>query len=110
MAKRRNRGARKMNNRRLVNLANFLVTCGVLFVSVSVVSSSFTQRINKISQNLDKSLLEILELEQTNYTEWNSNVTYQSSTQFNPRGMGGVYNLTNAFMDVVLPELYVEGM
>lgn len=106
----KSRGISKMNNRRLVNVVNFIVTCGVLFVSVGVVNCTFTQRINKISQNLDKTLLEMLEMEQTNYTEWSSNISYKSNTHFNPRGMGGVYNLTNEFMDVILPELYVEGM
>lgn len=100
----------KKNSRCLVNVSSFVITCGLLLVSVGIANCSFSKRINKISQDLDKALLEVLEMEQTNYTQWTSNITYKSSTQFNPRGMGGVYNLTHAFVDMILPELNVEGM
>lgn len=37
-----------------------------------------------------------------NFTELTDNGNYISDTTFNPKGMAGLYNFTNAFMDLIL--------
>lgn len=51
----------------------------------------------------------ILDLKETNYSTWNSNVTYISSTSYHARGMGPVYIIANRIIDIfmgqdVIPE------
>lgn len=93
------------------NRISFLITCSVLLLTFALADGNFTKRINEIGKSLDRAIIEMLELEKTNYTEFDDNVTYYSSTQFNPKGMGGLYNLSRAFMKLLQPEgqLYPEG-
>lgn len=97
--------------RSLLNAVSFLVTCSVLLLTIALADGNFTKRINEISRSLDKAIVEMLELEKTNYTEFDSNVSYHSSTHFNPKGMGGLYNITGLFMNLLMPQdkLYPEG-
>lgn len=50
-----------------------------------------------------------LNLKETNYTPWNNNVTYISSTSYHAKGMGPVYVISNQIIDLfmgrdVIPE------
>lgn len=40
-----------------------------------------------------------LEIENTKYSIWSQNMSYKSSTGYNPLGMSPLYNLTNKFID-----------
>lgn len=74
-------------------------------------SSSFTTKMMGISENLGRALKNVVENADINYTEPNLNVTYVSSTDFNPMGMAHLYNLTNNFVDLVQKkQAYPEGM
>lgn len=105
------------SNRQFINCFSFLITCAILFVAVKVSDGgglsgdiSFATRINKISENLDQALSAVMIQGQPNYTNITDNATYISKIDFNPRGMAGLYNFTNAFMDLVLPrDIYPEG-
>lgn len=94
-----------------LNRISFLFTISVLLLTFSLADGNFTKRINEIGKSLNRALSEMLELEQTNYTDFDENVTYYSSTYFNPKGMGGLYNLTGLFMKQLQPEnkLYPDG-
>lgn len=99
------------HRRSRLNRINFLITCSVLLLTFALADGNFTKRINEIGKSLDRAIYEMLELVQTNYTEFDANVTYYSSTHFNPKGMGGLYNITGWFMKLLQPDgqLYPEG-
>lgn len=42
----------------------------------------------------------ILKVENTKYSVWSQNMTYMSSTDYNPLGMSQLYNLTNLIIDL----------
>lgn len=44
----------------------------------------------------------ILNLKQTNYTQWNNNVTYISSTSYHAKGMGPVYVISNQIIGIFM--------
>ncbi|XP_068914419.1 prominin-like protein isoform X4 [Tenebrio molitor] len=99
-----------ITERQRVNLVSLLVTVGVLFVAVRVSSGSFATRINKISENLDRALSEVLDQRLPNFTELTDNATYVSDASFDSRGMAGLYNFTVAFINLILPkDIYPEG-
>ncbi|XP_044252661.1 prominin-like protein isoform X2 [Tribolium madens] len=98
-----------ISDRQKINLVNLLVTFGVLFVAVDISSGSFATRINKISENLDKALSQVIH-QTPDYTNLTDDATYVSDAYFNPRGMEGLYNFTNAFMELIFSkEIYPEG-
>lgn len=106
----RKRRVASKNNRNSTNFVNLVLTCCFLAVAVNISDGNFTQRISNISKKLDSSLRAVFQLEQTNYTEWKDTAVYESRASFNARGMGGLYNITNLFMKLVLPqETYPEG-
>lgn len=45
---------------------------------------------------------QILDLKETNYTQWNNNVTYISSTSYHAKGMGPVYVISNRIIDLFM--------
>jgi hypothetical protein len=99
-----------ITERQRVNLVSLLVTVGVLFVAVRVSSGSFATRINKISENLDRALSEVLDQRLPNFTELTDNATYVSDANFDSKGMAGLYNFTVAFINLILPkDIYPEG-
>ncbi|XP_015838370.2 prominin-like protein isoform X2 [Tribolium castaneum] len=98
-----------ITDRQKINLVNLLVTVCVVVIAVDVSSGSFATRINKISENLDKALSQVIH-QTPNYTDLTDNATYVSDASFNPRGMEGLYNFTNAFMELIFSkEIYPEG-
>ncbi|XP_063917747.1 prominin-like protein isoform X2 [Zophobas morio] len=98
------------SERQKVNIVSFLVAAGILCVAVELSSGSFATRINKISENLDRALSEVMDDKRPEFTNLTDNATYVSDTYFNPKGMAGLYNFTNAFIDVVFSKnLYPEG-
>lgn len=101
----------EIKRRRSSNRLNFLITCSILLLTFAIADGNFTKRINEIGKSLDRAIFDMLEVEKTEYTEFEANVTYHSSTKFNPKGMGGLYNLTGLFMKLLQPEgqLYPEG-
>lgn len=103
--------ASEKQRRSRLNRLNLLITCSVLLLTFALADGNFTKRINEIGKSLNRAIFEMLEMETTVYTEFNANVTYYSSTHFNPKGMGGLYNLTVLFMRLLQPEgqLYPEG-
>lgn len=79
-------------------------------VALSPALGSFTVKMMGISEELEKALLHVLEATDLNYTEPDTNATYISSTVFNPMGMGHLYNVTNAFVDLIQKkQAYPEG-
>lgn len=93
-----------------------LVTMAATFaVSASLMAAfadgTFTQRISEIGKSLDRAIGRVLELQKTNYTDLPDDAAYNSSTAFNARGMGGLYNLTLMFVGLLITgrELYPEG-
>lgn len=92
----------ELNERQRTNFVNILITLGVLFLAVEISSGSFATRINTISENLGKALLTVMAEKRPNFTELSDNGNYISDTTFNPKGMAGLYNFTNAFMDLIL--------
>lgn len=101
----------KQKRRSRQNRLNLFITCSVLLLTFALADGNFTQRINEIGKSLDRAIFKMLDTEQTTYTEFDANVTYYSSTHFNPKGMGGLYNLTTLFMRLLQPEgeLYPTG-
>lgn len=99
------------NNTRMPgNLLSLLVTITALFLTVNIADSDFTRRISEISRSLDRALDEMLQIEHTNYTDYVDNSVYMSRAEFNPLGMGGLYNLTGKFMDLLVSKaVYPEG-
>ncbi|RZC39781.1 prominin-like protein, partial [Asbolus verrucosus] len=99
-----------ISERHRVNLASLGVTLAVLFVAVKVSSGSFATRINKISENLDRALSEVMDEKRPIFTNLTDNATYVSDAEFNPKGMAGLYNLTSAFMELIFSkDIYPEG-
>ncbi|XP_076275247.1 prominin-like protein isoform X3 [Rhynchophorus ferrugineus] len=89
-------------NRRPVRVFSFLVTC--LFLAVAVGMSNgigtFVSKINTITTNLDRAVDDL----NTNvsYTDCPADADYSSKTTFNSKGMGGLYNMTKMFIDVIV--------
>ncbi|KAG4077541.1 hypothetical protein HA402_002968 [Bradysia odoriphaga] len=55
----------------------------------------------------------ILDLKETNYTQWNTNVTYISSTSYHAKGMAPVYVISNQIISLfmgrdVIPDGYIS--
>lgn len=44
----------------------------------------------------------ILDLKETNYTNWNTNVTYISSTSYHAKGMAPVYAISNQIIGIFM--------
>ncbi|KAF5290870.1 hypothetical protein FQR65_LT11509 [Abscondita terminalis] len=101
--KRRKNSTVRLTRRRSLNVANFIFTCCVLTLAIQLASSNFTARINKISNDLHKALDNALEPNGPNYTDLYINVTYHEVKPFDPKGMGGLYNITTKFIDVLVP-------
>ncbi|XP_071052205.1 prominin-like protein isoform X2 [Onthophagus taurus] len=100
-----------------MNLLSVLIASLVLLSSVLCIGGthpggSFVRDISKISRNLDRALYNVLEdITGPVYTPVNISSTYYSSAKFNPRGMAGLYNITNIFMDILISkDIYPEGL
>ncbi|KAL3272935.1 hypothetical protein HHI36_014392 [Cryptolaemus montrouzieri] len=82
--------------------------CLVLYLAVAVSASdnkeTFIKHLNKIGENLDKALSTAIDVNNINYTSLYVNVTYKSNAKYNPRGLGELYNITRAFMKLILKE------
>lgn len=98
-------------DRRAVNLFSLVVALGLVAVAVKVADGSFTSRINRISDNLNKALDDVLHLDGANYTELVENASYHSNAQhYHHKGLAGLYNLTVWFMDLLVKrDVYPEG-
>lgn len=108
--KRRKTANAALSERRSFNLLNFVFTCFVLFLAFSFANSNFTSRVNKISDDLHKALGAVLELDGPNYTDIYEKRVYHSDPKFNPKGMGGLYNITTMFMNLIISQqIYPEG-
>lgn len=57
------------------------------------------QQEQRQEQHLQHLSPRILKIENTKYSVWSQNMTYMSSTAYNPLGMGQLYNFTNKFID-----------
>jgi hypothetical protein len=57
------------------------------------------QQEQRQEQHLHEPNQRILQIENTKYSVWAMNMTYKSSTGYNPLGMGQLYNLTNIGLD-----------
>lgn len=98
------------NERLRVNLINLCVCLGVLFVAVQVSNGSFATRINTMTKSLDKALTDIMDENPADYTNLTDDAVYVSDAAFNSKGMAGLYNLTNSFMELILSkDFYPEG-
>ncbi|XP_076752857.1 LOW QUALITY PROTEIN: prominin-1-A [Xylocopa sonorina] len=85
----------------------------ILLVSCPVnCQETLTNRMRVISENLDRQLNAIMASQAFNYTTLNaSDVPYNATTTFNPKGMGQLYNVTNMFIDFVQSkQAFPEGM
>ena len=97
--------------RRSISIVTILISCSLLLASVQLADSNFTTRISKISEALGKAINDVLNnIQPPDYTDFNINATFHASQSFNPRGMAGLYNLTNLFLDAVLRgDVFPEG-
>lgn len=89
------------------NFACFLLTVIVLFVAVSVSDAGFANSIDKITKNLDVALRELRD-DMPVYTNYTDKSVYKSSTEFNPKGMAGLYNLTTKFINFVVEPNFLK--
>lgn len=65
-------------------------------------AGQFATKINQITRNLN---LVVASLNvNVNYTDFEDNATYHSSTKFHSGGMKGLYNLTDLFINVIAPD------
>ncbi|XP_012256989.2 prominin-like protein isoform X2 [Athalia rosae] len=73
---------------------------------------SFTTKMRVINENLDRQLSRIMASESVNYSVIDTTgIPYGASTEFNPKGMGQLYNVTNLFIDFIQDkQAYPEGM
>lgn len=66
-------------------------------------SHSLATKMREISQNLEVRLNQIMASQAINYSYVNTTgLPYNSSTKFEPRGMGELYNFTNFFIDLII--------
>lgn len=98
-------------SRRAVNLFSFLFALSFVVLAAKVADGSFTSRINRISDNLNKALDDVLHFDGANYTELTESATYHSTAQhYQHKGLAGLYNLTVWFMDLLVKrDVYPEG-
>lgn len=89
------------------NVASFFITCFIIFVAVSVSDASFANSIGKITKNLDVALRELRD-EMPVYTNYTDKEIYLSSTEFNPKGMAGLYNLTTKFINFIVEPNFLK--
>ncbi|XP_043250359.1 prominin-like protein isoform X4 [Colletes gigas] len=92
----------------------FAILC-LLFVLVPrpvTCQETLTNRMRVISDDLDRQLNGIMASQALNYSVVDTSaVDYKASTKFYPKGMGQLYNVTNAFIDFVQSkQAYPEGM
>lgn len=93
------------HSRSRINRLSALCALAFIVLIMPFSDSSFTKRINDISENLDIALYEVLDRLVVNYTALNEASTttkYLSTTKFNPRGMAPLFNVTNKFMDFII--------
>lgn len=94
---------------RIVIMAALIAVLALAF-DVQFAHGSFTKKMMGISENLEKALSDVLETSDIKYTEPNTNVTYVSTTEFYPKGMQHLYNLTTMFIDIIQKkQAYPEG-
>lgn len=87
-----------------------LIAVLALAFDVQFAQGSFTKKMMGISENLEKALSDVLETSDIKYTEPNVNATYVSTTEFYPKGMQHLYNLTTMFIDIIQKkQAYPEG-
>lgn len=89
------------------NILSFLITCIVLFVAITVSDAGFANSIDKITKNLDIALKELRD-DMPIYTNYTETDVYKSSTEFNPKGMAGLYNLTTKFISFVVEPNFLK--
>lgn len=94
-------------NRATGNIINFLITCFAIFVAISVSDAGFANSIGKITKNLDVALKELRD-NMPVYTNYTDNEIYKSSTEFNHKGMTGLYNLTTKFINFVVEPNFLK--
>lgn len=58
------------------------------------------QQEQRQEQHIHEPNQRVLQIENTKYSVWSQNMTYKSSTGYNPFGMGELYNLTNQAIDL----------
>lgn len=57
------------------------------------------QQEQRQEQHIHEPNQRVLQIENTKYSVWSQNMTYKSSTGYNPLGMGQLYNLTNKALE-----------
>ncbi|XP_023289033.1 prominin-like protein [Orussus abietinus] len=89
-----------------------LSVCLVLTARPMAGQESLTARMRVISEDLDRQLNEIMTSRAVSYsTVRTTGLPYNASTRFNPKGMGNLYNVTNAFIDFIQSkQAYPEGI
>lgn len=89
------------------NIASLLITCLLLFVAVNISDAGFANTIDKITKNLDVALRE-LRNDTPNYSNYTDETKYNSSMEFNPKGMAGLYNLTTKFINFIIEPNFLK--
>ncbi|XP_019880438.1 prominin-like protein isoform X2 [Aethina tumida] len=96
-------------SRRDANIWSVLITVAVLVVTfaISDADGNFANSIHKITENLDKALVDILGDGDITYTDINDRIPYVNYTrvEFDAVGMTGFYNVTQFVIDLVVSEV-----
>lgn len=103
------RRKRKLESpRTTINVFNFFLTVGVLIFAVKLADGSFVNHIDMISKNINFRLKNLfMSSSDVDYTEINKTASYYSTAKYNPKGMGGLFNLTNSFINWIVPKDFI---
>ena len=92
-------------------LSLFLVSTGLAHQHQNSTAIGLTDRMRRISKNLDVQLNRMMSEHAIKYTYVNTTrLPFNASAKFHPKGMGELYNFTNIFIDLIFSkQLYPEG-
>lgn len=78
-----------------------------MVIGLKIADGTFTHKMNKMSENLDRALDKVIESGKPNCTILEVMEEYKSDTKFNAKGMGGLYNISKKFMDLIIPADFI---
>lgn len=107
MSAKKNKQKSYCYRRRTVNAWSFILTCLIMVIGLKIADGTFTHKMNKMSENLDRALDKVIESGKPNCTILEVIVEYKSDTKFNAKGMAGLYNVSKKFMDLIIPANFI---
>lgn len=97
--KMKQKNCRNGSNSAFVSLLAVAVT--ILCVFITKCDANNSANINNNNAQLTANLLDV---KPVNYSVWNQNVTYLSSSAHNARGMGPLYNISNIIINLFVDD------